>query len=136
MKTLAARITEDGIKSVTEYGNTQTERHYDTLDDWQKQANPWTITLRRGRKRMTVPFFTGPAITEEPDAKDALNALLLDASGYENASSFEDWCSEYGYDTDSRTAERIWKQVERQTKKLKQFLGDKYETYLWETGDL
>jgi len=35
----------------------------------------------------------------------------------------EDWCAEYGYDTDSRKAERTFRAVERQTKALKRMLG-------------
>lgn len=42
-----------------------------------------------------------------PDAADVLHSLLLDAS-VTYATCFEDWASEYGYDTDSRKAEDIY----------------------------
>jgi hypothetical protein len=63
-----------------------------------------------------------------------LDSLASDAAGYENSPDFGDWCGEYGYDEDSRKAERIFKDVERQSAKLKKFLGDDlYETLLWDT---
>jgi hypothetical protein len=52
----------------------------------------------------------------------------LDASG---ADTFEDWCAEYGYDTDSRKAEHIYKTVRKQTVELAGFLGPElYEALL------
>lgn len=61
---------------------------------------------------------------------EVLNAS--DAAGVENATSFEDWCEEYGYDTDSRCAERTFKACKHATERLKNFLGnDLYETLLW-----
>jgi hypothetical protein len=47
----------------------------------------------------------------------------MDASGAENARNFEDWASEYGYDTDSRAAERTYNVVVKQAAELREFLG-------------
>ena len=69
---------------------------------------------------MTVYFSQGPAISGEPTTEDVLDCLALDASG---ADSFEDWCAEYGYDTDSRKAEHIYNTVRKQTEELASFLG-------------
>lgn len=44
-----------------------------------------------------------------PKLDDVLNSLLMDGSAYFDASTFESWCDEYGYDADSRKAEAIWK---------------------------
>jgi hypothetical protein len=44
-----------------------------------------------------------------PKLDDVLYSLLSDGSAYFDAQTFEDWCSDYGYDTDSRKAETIWK---------------------------
>jgi hypothetical protein len=33
----------------------------------------------------------------------------MDGGAYFDAQTFEDWCSDYGYDSDSRKAESIWK---------------------------
>lgn len=42
-----------------------------------------------------------------PPVADVIHTLILDSSVNEST-SFEDWASEFGYDTDSRDAERIY----------------------------
>lgn len=106
------------------------------LDDWPRTATHWRCTLKRGRRTMTTYFSQGSAICNEPTAADVLDCLAGDAGGIENASGFEDWASEYGYDTDSRRAERTYNVAMRQTEKLRQFMGDAYETLLWKTERL
>jgi hypothetical protein len=101
-------------------------------EDWQGDADAWTVTLRYQGRRLTVPFFKGIGHHgAEPTADEVLECLLLDASGFENARDFEDFCAEYGYDTDSRTAERVYRDVERQTAGLKRLLGADFERALW-----
>ena len=41
-----------------------------------------------------------------PDVADVIHSLLMDASGTDE--QFEDWAGNYGFDPDSRTAERIY----------------------------
>lgn len=105
---------------------------------WAQTANHWKVVLRRQGKRLTIPFSQGSAITHEPTAEDVLDCLASDSAGIENArGDFEEWAREYGYGTDSRTAEREFKLCEKQAEKLKAFLGDgAYEELLWETERL
>lgn len=101
------------------------------MSDMGPGSRHWLVTLRAGRFSMRVPFSQGSAHTEAPAAADVLNCLAMDAAGFENARSFSEWCSEYGYDVDSRKAEHIYKTVARQTAKLRALLGqDNYETLL------
>lgn len=44
-----------------------------------------------------------------PEMDDVMHSLLLDGAAYFDAFSFEEWCAEYGYDTDSRKAESIYR---------------------------
>lgn len=44
-----------------------------------------------------------------PGLAEVLHSLLLDGSPHFNHQSFEDWAPEFGYDTDSREAERIYR---------------------------
>jgi hypothetical protein len=86
--------------------------------------------------RMTLTFSKGIGHHgAEPTVTEVLGCLASDASGVENAGGdFEEWCSEYGYDTDSRTAERIFKACQHQANRLKSFLGDEaFEQLLWHT---
>ncbi len=70
----------------------------------------------------------------EPKAAEVLSCLASDAAGFDNAQSFEDWADEYGYDADSRKAEKIYKAVEKAAHRLRAFLGDSaYETLLFHT---
>lgn len=59
----------------------------------------------------------------EPDACDVVNSLILDA-GVIYCGSFEDWASEYGYDTDSRKAEAIYRACLELALKMRAGLGD------------
>lgn len=125
--TLRQRIREDKITAEVTYGNNAEPLSEHPMD-------PWTVVLKRGRRKMTVPFWTGIVWSKEPTSEDVLNGLLIEADGFENASGFEDWCNEYGYDADSRKAEKTYKAVERNAQRLSRFLGEKYEDYLWNTA--
>jgi hypothetical protein len=79
-------------------------------------------------------FSQGSAHTENPTLADVLDCLASDASGYENACTFEDWASEYGYETDSRKAEKTFRAIKRQAEQLKRTLGeDAYQELLYNT---
>jgi hypothetical protein len=107
------------------------------MSDMPDGSTHWRCVFKRGKSRLTIPFSMGPAHTREPEAADVLDCLASDSAGYENAQSFEDWCAEYGYDTDSRKAERIYRTCEAQADKLKAFLGpEAYDTLLWDTDRL
>jgi len=56
--------------------------------------------------------------SKAPSAYDVLACIDTYADGY----TFEDFCTSYGYDTDSITAEKTYKAVQYQTEKLKEIL--------------
>lgn len=86
---------------------------------------------------LTVYFSQGSAHKKPPTLADVLDCLASDASGVDNARSFEDWASEYGYDTDSRKAERTYHICEKQAQDLKALLGqDAYNQLLYDTERL
>jgi len=79
---------------------------------------------REAARRMTVYFSQGYGHHgKEPKLAAVLECLAMDARGVEDASSFEDWASEYGYDADSRKAESIWRVCGNQALRLRRFLG-------------
>jgi hypothetical protein len=106
-----------------------------SMDDNLRQMDHWKVTLKFSRRRMTVPFSMGSGHNgAAPELASVLDCLASDSAGYVNARSFEDWCSEYGYDTDSRKAERTFNACKRQAERLREFLGDAlYEQLLWNT---
>lgn len=92
------------------------------MDDMPAGSTHWHVTLRRGSKhQMTVPWSQGPAVEREPDAARVLECLAADAVS--DGLEFEAWAGEYGYDSDSRKAERIYTATKKQTAALKRFLG-------------
>src|SRR5216684_6944674 len=95
--------------------------------DWAQGTLHYRCVLRMDRKRLTTYFSQGPAISGEPTTADVLNCLASDACGLENARDFDDWCSDYGYASDSRQAAKIFKVIGNQAKQLRQFAGDRYD---------
>lgn len=59
-----------------------------------------------------------------PLLRDVLYSLVLDA-GVINAGSFENWASDYGYDTDSRKAEETYNQCLTIGRQLRALIGAK-----------
>jgi hypothetical protein len=55
---------------------------------------------------------------KHPNAYNVLSCLDTLSDGY----TFEDFCSAFGYDEDSRTAEKVYEAVKHQTEKLKEIL--------------
>ena len=86
---------------------------------------------------LTVYFSQGSAHKKPPTLAEVLDCLASDASGVDNAQSFEDWASEYGYDTDSRKAEKTYNICVQQAQELKALLGqDTYNQLLYGTERL
>lgn len=91
-------------------------------------AHHYRATLRYGRRTLTTPFSTGAAWKDEPNAADVLSCLLSDASVLDHH-TFESWAGDYGYDIDSRKAERIYRACLRSAKQLQHLLGDELLEY-------
>lgn len=119
-------IAQHGITADVQYGAPADTR---TIGE---RMTPWSVAIESTEGAfLVVPFFTGEA-GGVPTARDVLECLALDAAGYENARHFEDWADEYGYDTDSRSAEQTYRAVETQSVNLRAQLGQTaYEQLLW-----
>lgn len=105
-----------------------------TMDHWKCV---FRITTNGRASRLTTYFSMGSAHNgKAPNAAEVLDCLASDASGA--TGSFEDWCSDYGYDTDSRKAEKTYKIIQRQSGKLRAFLGSDFtfENLLYRTERL
>jgi hypothetical protein len=71
-----------------------------------------------------------------PKVEEVLDILASDACGYDNSRSFEEWCGDYGYDTDSRRAEKIYNLNAESAKQLRQWMSclgpEAYTTLLFD----
>lgn len=95
-------------------------------DQWSKAASHWQtrvyreeIGLENGTHRgkdFTVFYSMGSAYTGKPKTSDVIHSLLMDSEAAEE--SFEDWCSNFGYDSDSRKAERTYRACMETAKKM------------------
>ncbi|KKM83615.1 hypothetical protein LCGC14_1307650 [marine sediment metagenome] len=132
MKTMSQFCRRAGISE-----RTKEVESNPNMTDMPAGSRHFKVTLLCAGRQMTLHFSMGPGNTEEPTVEDVLNCAAMDAAGYENAEGFEDWASEYGYDIDSREAEKTYCAVRKQTAKLAKFLAtEQYNTLLWETESL
>lgn len=58
-----------------------------------------------------------------PKLDDVVHSLVSDGSAHFDSQSFEDWCGDFGYDTDSRKAEDTYRTCDEIGKKLMRALG-------------
>lgn len=126
MQTLKAFIRERGIRATAEWADDNP-----SMDDMPPGSSHWRVTLRMGRKRMTVPFSMGPAHSTEPSAYDVLSCLASDAASVENVGTFDEWAEDLGWSADSRKAERAYRATVAQTARLRAFLDEAYAVLLW-----
>jgi len=97
------------------------------LDDWQQSATGYSVTLKYQGRRMTADFFQGSAHTKEPTSYDVLYCVLSDASASDM--SFEDFCSEFGYDSNLRESKKLYNACKKLGAKVRKLLGDDFETF-------
>jgi hypothetical protein len=91
----------------------KSEQGHITLDKWE-------VCLYRGDVKTTVDFYLGEGHKgREPELKEVIHSLI---SGNYIALrlTFEEFCCDYGYDTDSRKAFATWEDCERIAIKLRE----------------
>lgn len=99
-------VYDDAVREACETGRSRIVKHKNGYD-----AAGGGYTFPRLQK---IP---------EPSLREVLYCLVLDASAIDYA-TFEDWTSEYGYDKDSRSAEKIYRQCLETGLKLRAMLGN------------
>jgi hypothetical protein len=91
---------------------------------WRR--NDYSVTLKMGQKTLRTKFFTGFA-HKSPTAVDVLYCLISDAQV--GVDTFEDFCSNFGFDTDSRKDHAIWQKCRKMAPKVRKFLGEHFEEF-------
>ena len=93
--------------------------------DWDKGYDHYTfpVTLRKDGKSMRTEFTQSRVRGSNPPTEyDIVSCLTKSDPG-----TFEDFCSEFGYDTDSRQAEKTYKAVKREWEKVARVFGSEGE---------
>lgn len=94
----------EGIGLKMKVGNSEYRKYFSSDKD---SRYVFKITLKKGGKQYTFNF--GQSIAEGSN-EPTLYSVLACLTKYK-VGSFEEFCSDYGYDTDSRTAEKTYKAV-------------------------
>ena len=128
-ETVTALAERIGVRMLVAFGAPANPN----MDDMPAESKHWLVTLELDGRTLDTPYSMGPAFKDGPTTSAVLGSLIMDASGYDDARTFENWCAMYGYDTDSRKAERTYNAVAEATKALRSLLGEHYEHALWET---
>jgi len=102
--------------------------------EWSNNTENWnhhevTITNTKTNEQTSFDFWASIANPELSSEYDILNAFYCFVSDAISGSySFEEFCSEFGYDTDSRKAEKTWKACQESYNNLLNiYNGDIYD---------
>jgi hypothetical protein len=121
MRSDLERLCErERVSCVAEYGGAPYR------EDWP-DAHPYKVRLRYQGRKLTVPFYMGPALESEPSAADVLACLVSDV--YAGEQTFEDFAYDMGFDTDSRKAEATWRACAKLAPRVRRFLGERFEDF-------
>ena len=82
-----------------------------------EKAEIWKFTGKMTNSRSRIIADQRPTYTAPPTQASVLHALIWDADSSEQP--FRDWCSDFGFDTDSRKAERMYFDCQDTAEKLR-----------------
>lgn len=135
-------------KLISDYGITTTST-YIPMDKGEEPRLKWKVTLCVHKDRVLeveytagmahAPSYPAQCAVDEcrtgfrtgithnpkpimPDERDVVRSVLLDCDALDHG-CFEDWAREYGYDTDSRAAEAIYRLCLQRAIMLRATLG-------------
>lgn len=125
MKTTIETKTAGSITVNSEFLNNKKANWGGKTDNW----NNHKITVLHNGKRFSFDFWgsiMNPKIANDQENVFSFYCALSD--GISAKESFEDFCYNFGYDTDSRNAERIYKTCAKTLTKLERvFKCDLYD---------
>jgi hypothetical protein len=111
-------LAKHGISFSFKLANTKTP-------SWKNDSRPvnhFIVTLKQGKKRVSFDFFDSIANREKGITElDAYSVLSCCSSEIHCPETFEEFCSEFGYDEDSRKDEKTFKSLKKFSDKLKKF---------------
>lgn len=123
MKTTELSYTAQAEQFATKYGiklEVLSEEYRPYFPSDKESRSVFKMKLTRNKKYYTFNF--GQSIVnagQEPTMYDVLTCLTK-----YDPESFEDFCGNFGYDEDSRTAERTYKAVVKEYKAVERLFSD------------
>jgi hypothetical protein len=129
-KTIKQFIKENNLTMKSEYAdsnpnmpNSNNMNHYKVTIKRKFKLNGNHLDSRYGFRQMTLNFSQGYGIFGEPTLESVLNCLISDSNCGE---TFQEFCDNFGYDNDSRKAEKTFNTILKQTSKLKKLLDNNF----------
>ena len=101
----------------------------DLKDNWRKNANKYQVKISYFDKFYVTDYYMGSALTRKPSKKDVLYSFIADDV---TGMNFEEFCSEFGYDNDSKKALRIFKACKEQTENFYRLFNEEERKILSE----
>lgn len=109
-------ITKENILQNIELTTVKINLNNDDMrDDWRRTATKYNCKLSFKNKSIVLDYYMGAAHTKAPTKKDILYSLVMDDV---SDMDFEEFCFNFGYDTDSITALKTFEACQKQTKEL------------------
>jgi hypothetical protein len=90
-------------------------------------ANHFKCTLKNGSKSISINFSQGFGIKNDPEIDSVLDALKID---FVDGLSFQDFCLDFGYPTDSISALKTYKACLKNTDKVKKLFNGSLDNFL------
>jgi len=107
---------KNGI-TLTVIGEPRYKKHFPEDKDYR-----WVFRMRLSRNKKIYSFNFGQSISDE--AKEPTMYDVLACLQKYDVGSFEDFCSNFGYDENSRNSERTYKAVCKEYEGVQRVMGD------------
>lgn len=116
MQNLNAFIEENSVRLACEWATSRPDNLMHGMDHWK-------CVMRAGKSQYTFYFSKGYGHKgAKPTIEEILECFADDYFGF--VEDFDDFCDEYGYDSDSREAERIHRGTAKQAAALDRLFGE------------
>lgn len=99
----------------------------ESVENRQDGGRKFVVQLRYGRGgSVSTPYEQGSALLDPPSFWEVLHCLIMDISNIEDH-TFESWCADYGFDSDSRSAEKTFNACRDTLPLVRRLLGQGFD---------
>ena len=110
--------------------------YVDIVNRWEGEWHQWKVRLTYKAYQIDVDFYTGIMRTDEPTVQDVVYSLVADDMTIQSGSTFEDWCFELGYNTDSISDRATYDLCIKNSQNVRRLYGDDFTAAQLEVEDL
>ena len=93
-------------------------------DNTDMEGDHYYCTLKKNKNTYAFYYTKGYGFKGEPPTISEILETFIEDTGPVGYKDFEEWANEYGYDTDSLKALRIYKAIKRQNAHVSRVLGE------------